>query len=108
MISLPLSDIARVLSGTLHVAGGDSPDTRVGGTVDTDSRNIGPGDVFVAKPGEATDGHLFVPAAAEAGAALAIVEHLVDADITQIVVADAGDGTGRPRSRGGRTRARDG
>ncbi|GAD33402.1 UDP-N-acetylmuramyl pentapeptide synthase [Microbacterium sp. TS-1] len=89
MISLPLSDIARVLSGTLHVAGGDYPDTRVGGTVDTDSRNIGPGDLFVAKPGEATDGHLFVPAAAEAGAALAIVEHLVDADITQIVVADA-------------------
>ena len=48
MISLPLSDIARVLSGTLHLAGGDGPDTRVGGTVDTDSRNIGPGDVFVA------------------------------------------------------------
>ncbi|MDF2918601.1 MAG: UDP-N-acetylmuramoylalanyl-D-glutamate--2,6-diaminopimelate ligase, partial [Microbacterium sp.] len=89
MISLPLSDIARVLSGTLHLAGSDAPDTRVEGTVDTDSRNIGPGDVFVAKPGEATDGHLFVPAAAEAGAALAVVEHLVDAEITQIVVADA-------------------
>jgi len=43
----------------------------------------------VAKPGETTDGHLFVGAAAEKGAALAIVEHEVDAPVAQIVVSDA-------------------
>ncbi|MEE2815507.1 MAG: UDP-N-acetylmuramoyl-tripeptide--D-alanyl-D-alanine ligase, partial [Actinomycetota bacterium] len=55
----------------------------------TDSREMVPGAVFVAKPGEATDGHRFVPAAADAGAVLAIVERPVDAPISQIVVADA-------------------
>jgi UDP-N-acetylmuramoyl-tripeptide--D-alanyl-D-alanine ligase len=59
--------------------------------VETDSRLIGAGDIFVAKPGEHSDGHLFVPAAAQAGAALAIVEHVVDADVPQIIVADVLD-----------------
>lgn len=88
MIRMTLTEAARAVAGELRLAGTDTPDTVVAGTVDTDSRNIGPGDIFVAKPGEATDGHLFVPAAAKAGAALALVEHPVDADITQIVVGD--------------------
>ncbi|MFT4213027.1 MAG: UDP-N-acetylmuramoyl-tripeptide--D-alanyl-D-alanine ligase [Microbacterium sp.] len=88
MIELPLSRIAAVLGGRLQLAPGDTGDTLVGGTVDTDSRLIGAGDVFVAKPGATTDGHLFVPAAAAAGAALAIVERPVDAPISQIVVPD--------------------
>ncbi len=46
------------------------------GAVDTDSRLLGPGGIFVAKPGEHTDGHLFVDAAVAGGAAVAIVEHL--------------------------------
>ena len=41
------------------------------GGVDTDSRLIEPGGIFVAKPGEETDGHLFVDAAVAGGAALA-------------------------------------
>ncbi|GEP48374.1 UDP-N-acetylmuramoyl-tripeptide--D-alanyl-D-alanine ligase [Microbacterium saccharophilum] len=88
MIRMTLTEMARAVAGELRLAGAHTPDTVVSGTVDTDSRNIGPGDVFVAKPGEVTDGHLFVPAAADAGAALALVEHPVDADITQIVVPD--------------------
>lgn len=88
MIRMTLTEVARAVAGELRLAGTDTPDTVVSGTVDTDSRNIGPGDLFVAKPGEVTDGHLFVPAAADAGAALALVEHPVEADITQIVVAD--------------------
>src|SRR5690606_16340800 len=43
---------------------------------------------FVAKPGEATDGHLFVDAAVERGAVLALVERPVDAPVTQVVVPD--------------------
>jgi UDP-N-acetylmuramoyl-tripeptide--D-alanyl-D-alanine ligase len=38
-----------------------------------DSREVGPGDLFVAMPGTVYDGHLFVDAAFEAGAAGAIV-----------------------------------
>jgi len=89
MISLTLDHIARVLGGELRLAGTDTPSTPVGGAVETDSRLVEPGGVFVAKPGETTDGHLFVPAAVAAGAALAIVERPVDVDVSQIVVADA-------------------
>jgi UDP-N-acetylmuramoyl-tripeptide--D-alanyl-D-alanine ligase len=91
MISLTLAQIADAVGGTLVLAAGDTADTRVGGAVDTDSRLIEPGGVFVAKPGETTDGHRFVGAAVERGAALAIVEHEVDAAVSQIVVADAVD-----------------
>lgn len=89
MIPLALHRIADILGGDLLLAGLDTPDTIVDGPVDTDSRLIVPGGVFVAKPGAETDGHLFVPAAVAAGAALAIVEHPVETPVTQIVVPDA-------------------
>lgn len=89
MIALTLSQLAHAVGGELLLAPGDSPDTRLSGTVDTDSRLIEPGGVFVAKPGEETDGHLFVGAAVAAGAALAIVERPAEALVTQIVVPDA-------------------
>ncbi|PZU48285.1 MAG: UDP-N-acetylmuramoylalanyl-D-glutamate--2,6-diaminopimelate ligase [Microbacterium sp.] len=88
MIRMTLADLADDVGGTLALAGTDTPDTVVSGTVDTDSRLIGPGDIFVAKPGEVTDGHLFVGPAAAAGAALAIVERPVDEPVSQIVVGD--------------------
>ena len=88
MIRMTLAEIAATLDGELLLRDGDSAETPVSGLVDTDSREIGPGDIFVAKPGEHTDGHLFVPAAVDAGAALALVERPVDAAISQIVVAD--------------------
>jgi UDP-N-acetylmuramoyl-tripeptide--D-alanyl-D-alanine ligase len=90
MIALSLAEIADIVGGRL-VTAGDGEDTVVSGVVETDSRLIGAGDIFVAKPGEHSDGHLFVPAAAQAGAALAIVEHVVDADVPQIIVADVLD-----------------
>ncbi|MDZ5143047.1 UDP-N-acetylmuramoyl-tripeptide--D-alanyl-D-alanine ligase [Microbacterium testaceum] len=89
MISLSLSHLADVLGGRLVVRGDDTPDTLVSGLVDTDSRLIGPGGIFVAKPGETTDGHLFVGTAVERGAALAIVERELDDAVSQIVVPDA-------------------
>ena len=69
MIALTLSQLAHVLDGELHLAAGDTADTVVSGAVDTDSRLIEPGGIFVAKPGEETDGHLFVDAAVANGAA---------------------------------------
>ncbi|MDN3496085.1 UDP-N-acetylmuramoyl-tripeptide--D-alanyl-D-alanine ligase [Planococcus sp. APC 4015] len=88
MIHLTLARMSEALHGELHLAGGDTPDTIVSGAVDTDSRLIEAGGVFVAKPGETTDGHRFVGAAVERGAAVAIVEHVVDDAVSQIVVAD--------------------
>lgn len=89
MITLTLAQLADAVRGELRLAGSDTRDTPVSGVVDTDSRLIEPGGVFVAKPGEETDGHLFVEAAVQRGAALAIVERPVDSAVTQIVVADA-------------------
>ncbi|WP_156759280.1 UDP-N-acetylmuramoyl-tripeptide--D-alanyl-D-alanine ligase [Microbacterium karelineae] len=88
MIALSLAEIAAVTGGELFEFGEDTPETRVSGEVDTDSRIIRSGGIFVAKPGEVTDGHRFVGAAVEGGAALAIVERRVDDPVSQIVVPD--------------------
>lgn len=88
MIPLSFTDIARAVGGRLVLA--DVAGERVAaGAVDTDSRQIAPGDIFVAKPGAVTDGHHFVAQAVAAGAVLAIVEHPVEARVDQIVVPDA-------------------
>src|SRR5688500_5626504 len=89
MIALTLSQLAHAVGGEVLLAAGDTLDPVVPGPVDPDSRLIGPGGIFVAKPGEETDGHLFVDAAVAAGAALAIVERPVAASVTQVVVPDA-------------------
>ncbi|WP_144796738.1 UDP-N-acetylmuramoyl-tripeptide--D-alanyl-D-alanine ligase [Microbacterium paludicola] len=89
MIALSFAEIAAVTGGDLRVAGTDTAQTVADGVVDTDSRNMRAGGIFVAKPGAETDGHRFVGAAVEAGAVLAIVEHVVDAPVSQIVVPDA-------------------
>jgi UDP-N-acetylmuramoyl-tripeptide--D-alanyl-D-alanine ligase len=88
MLSLTLTEIATTVGGTLVPRGVAEPDTIVSGAVETDSREIVPGGIFVAKPGEVTDGHLFAPAAVEAGAALLLVERELDLDVPQIVVPD--------------------
>ncbi|GAA1949116.1 UDP-N-acetylmuramoyl-tripeptide--D-alanyl-D-alanine ligase [Microbacterium deminutum] len=93
MITLTLSELARAVGGEVLLAPGDTLDTVVSGAVDTDSRLIGPGSIFVAKPGEQTDGHLFVDAAAAAGAVVAIVEHPVESS-----VASAASAAAEPRS----------
>ncbi|MFK3678780.1 UDP-N-acetylmuramoyl-tripeptide--D-alanyl-D-alanine ligase [Microbacterium sp. NPDC090218] len=89
MIALTLAEITAAIGGELRVAGEHTAETVVDGLVDTDSRTMVPGAIFVAKPGAETDGHRFVGAAVAAGAALAIVEHVVDVPVSQIVVPDA-------------------
>jgi UDP-N-acetylmuramoyl-tripeptide--D-alanyl-D-alanine ligase len=92
MIALALSDIAQAMSGDLHPAtapGALSAESLVAGSVHTDSREVTAGDIFVAKPGEETDGHLFAPAAVANGAVVLIVERLLDEPVAQILVADS-------------------
>lgn len=51
-----------------------------------DSREIGQGDIFVAMKGVLVDGHDYIQKAKANGAVLAVVDHLTDDDIPQIVV----------------------
>ncbi len=71
---LPLWTAAAIAAAT---GGTASTDFAVNG-VAFDSREVGPGDLFVALSGEATDGHRFVAQAFAQGAAGAIVSRPVD------------------------------
>ena len=81
----PLAAIARSVSGTL---GTDDAQALIGPDVVIDSRLATPGSLFVALPGERTDGHDFVAAAAAAGASAALVGHPTGAPLAEIVVDD--------------------
>lgn len=85
MIELSIADIAHTLGG--RVVG--DPRVLVSGTVHTDSREVKPGDIFFALPGETTDGHLFAPAAVDSGAALLVVQRELDTAVPQVVVTSS-------------------
>jgi UDP-N-acetylmuramoyl-tripeptide--D-alanyl-D-alanine ligase len=53
-----------------------------------DSRQVRPGDLFLALPGARADGHDFVAAAAQGGAAGALVSRTLDVPLPQILVTD--------------------
>jgi len=82
MIALSAAELAGILDGRLIGEGS----TVVSGSVETDSRRVEPGSIFVAMPGETTDGHLFASAAVAAGAALVIAERDLDLPVPVIVV----------------------
>ena len=62
-----LSEVARAVEGLLE---GDDVEVR---SVSTDSRDVAAGSLFIALPGDRTDGHRFVETAFAAGAAAAVV-----------------------------------
>ncbi|HEX6359651.1 UDP-N-acetylmuramoyl-tripeptide--D-alanyl-D-alanine ligase [Actinophytocola sp.] len=76
MIPLTLREIAEATGGRLHNTNGDEVVT---GSVEFDSRKIGPGGLFVAVPGERVDGHDFAAAAVEKGAVGVLAAREVDA-----------------------------
>jgi UDP-N-acetylmuramoyl-tripeptide--D-alanyl-D-alanine ligase len=82
MLNLRLAEIALWTRGSL--AGTDASVSGVG----IDSRTIAPGQLFVALHGEHADGHAYVAAAAERGAAGALVSRKVDAPVATIEVPD--------------------
>ena len=78
--NLTLADVLSALTG-LHA---DTATEYQISAVTIDSRRCEPGALFVALPGENTDGHNFVAQAFAAGAIAAITDRPVDADCTVI------------------------
>lgn len=75
MIPLPLTRIAE-LTGT-RICDAPDPDALVTGPAVIDSRQAGPGSLFVALAGEHADGHDFAAAAVRAGATAVLAERPV-------------------------------
>ncbi|WP_313813530.1 UDP-N-acetylmuramoyl-tripeptide--D-alanyl-D-alanine ligase [Glutamicibacter sp.] len=73
MIELSLTDLLKITGG--HATASVAPDTVVSSAT-TDSREVVQGSLFVAKPGEFSDGHAFIDSALSRGAVLALAERV--------------------------------
>ena len=89
MSALNLSDLAAMVDGRL--IGVDRPFDGVS----TDTRNLRAGELFVALQGPNFDGHDYLQAADEQGAAGALVEHVGDTTLSMVEVADSLRGLGQ-------------
>ena len=85
MIPMTLDELAAVTGGSVVPEGGGG--VVVDGPVVTDSRQAGPGSLYVARVGEHADGHAFVAAAQQAGAVAALTSHPVP-ELPAVVVDD--------------------
>lgn len=87
-MDITLLQIAEACGGTLFQAEGKE-NVQIEGAV-LDSRQVKPGYLFFATKGERVDGHSFIPAVAEKGAACTVCEKApVDVDIPYILVEDS-------------------
>ncbi|QEN13862.1 UDP-N-acetylmuramoyl-tripeptide--D-alanyl-D-alanine ligase [Mycolicibacterium sp. ELW1] len=96
MIALSVARIAEIVGGELaDISADEAAERIVTGTVEFDSRAVGPGGLFLALPGARTDGHDFAEAAAAAGAAAVLAARPVGVPaivVPPAVAADAGAG----------------
>lgn len=84
MIHASTADLATAIQARLIGSG----EREIAG-VAIDSRRVQPGNLFVALAGERVDGHDFVDAAQNAGAAAALVEHSVACALPQLLVKNS-------------------
>ena len=92
MIPMSLSQIAALSGGRLHgISSQEASALVVDGPVVTDSREAGPGGLYVARVGESMDGHQFVGSARDAGAVAALTTREVE-ELPCVVVDDIQDG----------------
>lgn len=91
MIEMTLAEVAAATGGRL--AGGASATARVTAGVETDSRAVEAGSLFVALAGERVDGHDFAAAALQGGAVAVLAER--DLDVPCVVVDDSVAALGR-------------
>jgi UDP-N-acetylmuramoyl-tripeptide--D-alanyl-D-alanine ligase len=92
MIPMPLRDVAVLADGSLDPV--ESGGIVVDGRVVTDSREAGPGSLYVARVGEHADGHAYVAAARDRGAVAALTSRVVD-ELPCVVVDDVQTAFGR-------------
>ncbi|WP_274651858.1 UDP-N-acetylmuramoyl-L-alanyl-D-glutamate--2,6-diaminopimelate ligase [Paenibacillus humicola] len=76
-----LTQLASLLI-TARLEGGDA---EIAG-IQTDSRRVEPGDLFICLPGYTQDGHDFAPQAAQRGAAAFVAERPLPVDAPQLIV----------------------
>ncbi|MEU0632871.1 UDP-N-acetylmuramoyl-tripeptide--D-alanyl-D-alanine ligase [Streptomyces sp. NPDC005989] len=91
MITLTLAEVAGATGGTVHDA--PNPQLRITGRSASDSREVGPGGMFVAVNGARVDGHDFVGQATATGAACALATRPVG--VPAVVVPDVTAALGR-------------
>lgn len=78
-----VSELAELVGATVDT-GGD----RIVTDVTHDSREVGPGFLYVAIKGEHADGHTFVPEAVSAGASAVCVQKSMSSGVPELVVDD--------------------
>jgi UDP-N-acetylmuramoyl-tripeptide--D-alanyl-D-alanine ligase len=96
VIALTIAEIADIVGGRLaDISPEQAAATRVTGTVEFDSRAVGPGGLFLALPGARSDGHDFAAAAVERGAVVVLAARPVGAPaiVVEPAAPSAGDGT---------------
>ncbi len=86
-MTISIAAIAEKIDATRANAGPGRDEGSVSGW-SIDSRTVNPGDCFFALRGPLKDGHDYVDNVLEKGAALAIVERPVEANILQLIVPD--------------------
>src|SRR5687768_6566063 len=91
---MTLGELADAVGGTLADA---DPGLAITGTVEIDSRNVTPGGLFVALPGERVDGHDFAGAAVDLGATAVLAQRPVG--VPAVVVDDPVRALGRLAAR---------
>jgi len=82
---MKLMQLTSVLTAAVIDGNGD---VEIGG-IETDSREVKPGDLFICLPGHTQDGHLFAAQAAEKGAVALVVERKLETDLPQVIVKDS-------------------
>ena len=89
MLQLTVGDVAQACEGVISEGNGEQS---LGG-VAVDSRQVEPGDLFVALRGERVDGHDYLEQAARKGAVAALVSKKVSVKqpLTQIIVNSSGE-----------------
>lgn len=92
MIDLTVAQIADIVGGRLaDISPAEAQATRVTGTVEFDSRAIGPGGLFLALPGARADGHDFAAGAVAAGAVAVLAARPVGVPAIVVPPAAAAD-----------------
>lgn len=81
---MKLSELTSVLAATTIIGDGE---VDISG-LQTDSRRVIPGDLFICLPGHTVDGHDYAVEAGENGAAALVVNRRLDTALPQVVVKD--------------------